>query len=104
MLLKPYTNRVLLAVGALFAANGAALAAGPTALTVPWVSTNPVIAHDSVTGRSHRLKGTCTGCTTFSWNFGDGSAATSFTSVSDVYNLEATHTYTGTVGQTFTAR
>ncbi|MFN0103652.1 MAG: PKD domain-containing protein [Bryobacteraceae bacterium] len=87
-----------------------ALAAPPVVKTVPWVASNPLIPHDTWTGKSITLKGTSDvqtgGGTTYeySWDFGDGTAATPYVSVTNRYALEATHVYTGAVGAIFTAQ
>jgi hypothetical protein len=84
---------------------GAAAWAAPVVKTVLWVASNPLIPHDTWSGKSISLKGACEQCAGFdySWDFGDGSAPATGT-VSNQYVIEATHTYTGVTGATFTAR
>jgi len=88
----------------------AALAAPPVVKTVPWAASYPLIPHDTYEGKRITLKGTSDvpppGNTyLYSWDFGDGSpvASGSVTSANN-YALQALHTYTGSVGTTFTAR
>ena len=76
----------------------------PVVKTVPWVATNPLIPHDTWSGKSIRLKGTtspCGGCV-FRWDFGDGTS-TAESPVANPYALEASHVYAGAVGTIFTA-
>jgi hypothetical protein len=72
--------------------------------TVPWIATNPLIPHDTYTGKAIRLKGTCSSCSgyNYTWDFGDGSTVSG--TVGDPYNIEASHTYVGLVGTIWTAR
>ncbi len=98
---------VLALVGVVLAAAlpTSALAQAPVVKTVPWVATNPLIPHDTWSGKSIRLKGTSDlqgGAITYTWDFGDGSPVASGT-VGDRYAIEATHTYTGVVGTVFVA-
>lgn len=98
---------VLALVGAvLVAALPTSAAAQPVVKTVPWVATNPLIPHDTWSGKSIRLKGTTDVTSgTWTWDFGDGSPpATGTVTAANRYLLEATHAYTGTTGQVFTAR
>ncbi len=84
---------------------GQVMAQAPIVKTVPAVPLNPLIAHDTWNGNPITLKGTvnspCTGCT-WTWDPGDGSAAFTGT-VTDPYAIETVRTYTGTIGQVFTA-
>ena len=84
-----------------------AFAVVPVVKTVPWVPSNPVIPHDTWSGKSITLKGTTdvTGADfEYSWDYGDG-GSTPFASVgTNNYALQAFHTYTGSVGDIFTAR
>ncbi len=85
---------------------GLALAVQPVVKTVPWVATNPLIPHDTWSGKSIRLKGTADvqGANfQYSWDFGDGSAVAVGT-VTNQYVIEASHAYTGSAGDIFTAR
>ncbi|MCP5527326.1 MAG: PKD domain-containing protein [Verrucomicrobiales bacterium] len=82
------------------------LAAAPVVRTIPWSPTNPLIPHDSISGRQTTVKGVCDVAGSniqYTWNFGDGSPTVSGT-VSDRYAIEAQHTYTGAAGTVFTAR
>ena len=47
-----------LAVAAALLFPAAAMAAPPVVKTVPWVANNPLIPHDTWSGKSIRLKGT----------------------------------------------
>lgn len=85
---------------------GLALAVQPVVKTVPWVATNPLIPHDTWSGKSIRLKGTADvqGANfQYSWDFGDGSPVAVGT-VTNQYVIEASHAYTGSAGDIFTAR
>ncbi len=76
------------------------------AKTVPWVANNPLVPHDTWSGKSIRLKGTADmqGATIqYEWDFGDGSAPATGT-VANQYVIEASHVYTGSPGDLFTAR
>jgi hypothetical protein len=89
-----------------------ALAAPPVVKTVPWVPSNPLIPHDTWTGKPITVKGTSDVHTAggtnieYSWDFGDGSAPTAYAAVTlaNKYALEATHTYVGAAGAIFTAQ
>jgi len=76
--------------------------AQPVAKTVPWVATNPLIPHDTWSGKQIILKGTCAGADQFTWDPGDGSPALTG-AVTDPYVVEKFHAYTGAVGTLFTA-
>lgn len=83
-----------------------AFAAPPTVKTVPWVSSNTLIPHDTFAGKAIRLKGTSDvqGATIqYAWDFGDGSPVATGT-VSNMYVIEASHVYAGAVGTVWTAR
>jgi hypothetical protein len=74
--------------------------------TVPWVATNALIPHDTWSGKPITLKGTADvqGATIqYTWDFGDGSAPATGT-VTNMYAIEAVHTYAGAAGTIFTAR
>lgn len=77
--------------------------------TVPWDPTNPAAPHTAYTGANIVLGATFTpaGSTdsfTYSWNFGDGTAATTAAAVTNPNDISARHIYAGTtVGQTWTA-
>ncbi len=81
------------------------LAVPPVVKTVPWVASNPLIPHDTWSGKSITVKGTSDvqgANIQYIWDFGDGSPVASG-SVSNQYAIEATHAYTGAVGTVFTA-
>ena len=84
------------------------MAQAPQANTVPFVASNPSLAHNSWSGNPLTLKGTLTsplfGTDTFTydWNPGDGTPHCTGT-VTNQYNVSCPHTYSGTVGQSFTA-
>ncbi len=82
-----------------------ALAAPPVVKTVPWVASNPLIPHDTWSGKSVRLKGTSDqqGANfIYTWDFGDGSPVATG-AVTNKYVIEATHAYTGATGTVYTA-
>jgi hypothetical protein len=77
--------------------------------TVPLDPTNPAAPHtaypgaDIVLGATVNLGGS-TDTFTYSWNFGDGSAATSATTITNPNDISARHIYAGTTtGKTWTA-
>lgn len=83
-----------------------AAGAPPVVKTVPWVASNPLIPHDTWTGKSVTLKGTSDvqgAAITYSWDFGDGSPPATGV-VTNRFVIEATHAYTGTAGTVFVAR
>jgi len=91
---------------ALTAFTGLAQGAPPVVKTVPWVATNPLIPHDTYTGKQITLKGTADvqGATIqYTWDFGDGSPVATGT-VANRYAVQASHAYTGATGTVFTAR
>jgi hypothetical protein len=94
-------------VASLFALNQAALAVAPVVKTVPWVASNPLIPHDTWSGKVITLKGTSSqqgGTINYTWDFGDGSPVVNGTvTTANQYALQATHAYTGPVGTVFTA-
>ena len=58
---------------------GAAMAQAPVVKTVPWVANNPLIPHDTWSGKSIRVKGTSSMAGAniqYRWDFGDGSPVT----------------------------
>ena len=83
----------------------AALAsAAVTVLTVPWVPATPTTAHTtfpvtSTTEMTITLDATVpsavgsTDSFTYSWSFGDGSAATAAAAVTNPYDISVTHAY-----------
>ncbi|MHC4180358.1 MAG: hypothetical protein ACYSWU_22880, partial [Planctomycetota bacterium] len=69
-----------------------------------WDSANPNVYHYSYSGASIRLKGIARGgATEYRWDYGDGNPGTSWAAIGNSYALEATHAYTGGVGQVFVA-
>ena len=92
-------------VGAVALAT-AVSAFGITVKTVPWVATNSLIPHDTISGVAHTLKGTvdASGANIeWTWDPGDGSPVYVGT-VSDPYNVSATHTYTAVADTVFVAK
>lgn len=82
------------------------LAAPPVVKTVPWVATNPLIPHDTWSGKTITLKGTSDvqgAGFTWTWDFGDGSPVATGT-VINKYAVQASHAYTGAANTIFTAR
>lgn len=86
--------------------------AGPIVKAVPWVPpqapTCLIVPHDTVSGANIYLKATVDSTATqYYWDYGDGSAAMTWTPVntasSNAYQLNAQHTYTGSAGTSFTA-
>lgn len=74
------------------------------AITVPADPNDPAVAHPTYSGATVTLKGIARyGGNQFTWDFGDGTAPTSWTSISNAYDLGVRHVYTGAVGQRFTA-
>lgn len=97
---------IVTVVGMVFAVSNLALAAPPVVKTVPWVATNPLIPHDTWSGKTITLKGTSDvqgSNIQYTWDFGDGSSVATG-AVTDRYVIQTTHTYTGTTGTIFTAR
>lgn len=94
----------------LFVLSHAVIAAPPVVRTVPWVATQPLIPHDTWSGETITLKGTCNvqngtpaGTTyTYVWDFGDGSPVATGT-VANKYVIEAKHAYTGASKLVYTA-
>ncbi len=77
--------------------------AAPEALCVPFNPGDAGIPHPTYSGASITLKGIARGdATEFRWDFGDG-GGTSWAAIADAYNLGASHTYTGAIGQEFLA-
>lgn len=77
----------------------------PVVKTVPWVAANPLIPHDTWSGKLVTLKGTSDiqGVNVeYFWDFGDGSPVVSGT-VNNAYVIEARHAYVGLPGTVFTA-
>jgi hypothetical protein len=86
--------------------GGVASAAPPVVKTVPWVATNPLIPHDTWSGKQITLKGTADvqgAAIQYTWDFGDGSPVATGT-VTNMYAVEALHAYTGAPGTISTAR
>ena len=96
----------IITVALLFCFASPAFSVVPVVKTVPWVATDPLIPHDTWSGKQITLKGTSDvqGANfQYSWDFGDASAPAVGT-VTNMYVIEATHTYTGSDGDIFTAR
>jgi len=85
----------------LLLASSPALAANPAAVTVPWIPSNPAIPHTIISGYATTLKGEALNAAggQYWWSFGDASADSAHTAISDSYNLAVKHTYTCTAGQ-----
>ena len=94
---------LIIFVGCLLVSTSASQAQ-PQAICVDWRPDDPDIAHASYSGAQTRLKGIARGgATEYRWEFGDGSPGTPWASISNPYNLEVSHTYTGFAGQIFVA-
>ena len=83
-------------------------AAGPVVKAVPWVPPSPplcsIVPHDMISGASIYLKATTDSTAAqYYWDYGDGSPAQSWQTVSDPYNIGVLHTYTGSTNQSFAA-
>lgn len=82
--------------------------AQPTANTVPFVPSTPAAPHTSWSGNPVTLKGTLTSTFfgthtfTYDWDPGDGGVHCTGT-VTNQFDVECSHTYTGSVGSVFTA-
>ncbi|HUU84857.1 MAG TPA: hypothetical protein VM243_15255, partial [Phycisphaerae bacterium] len=73
------------------------------AVCVPALSTDPGAFHVTYSGTQITLKGIArAGATEYRWDFDDGDSTT-WTTITDAYNLGAAHTYTGALGQEFQA-
>jgi hypothetical protein len=92
--------------GALIFANVAS--AAPRAICVPWIPAvpNSILysqAHYTYDGAEITLKGIARGgATEYRWDFGDG-GGTSWTTITNPYNLGVKHIYNGIPGQLFIA-
>lgn len=76
-----------------------------TAVTVPFAPLNPSLPHPVLNGTTTTVKGVAlNGATQFMWDFGDGSAQTAWTTITDPNNLGVAHTYTASVGQRYFAK
>jgi len=82
-----------------------AIVSDQEAICVPWQPANPSIPHYTYSGASTTLKGIARGidAAQYRWDYGDGSPAMDWTNIGNPYNLGATHTYTGSIGQLFIA-
>jgi len=103
--ISPWRIVLTLALAVAFFLPTAAMAAPPVVKTVPWVATNPLIAHDTYPGKAVTLKGTSDiqgSAISYRWQFGDGSADATGT-VSNQWAIEATHTYAGATDEIFAA-
>jgi hypothetical protein len=79
--------------------------APPVVKTVPWAANNPLIPHDTWSGKTITLKGTSSvqgANIQYFWDFGDGSPVATGT-ITNMYAVQATHAYTGSAGMVFTA-
>ncbi len=75
----------------------------PQAICVPWQPAAPTVPHYSYDGASITVKGIARGdATEFRWDFGDGDSTT-WTPISNPYNLGVNHIYNGVPGQIFIA-
>src|SRR5216684_6932325 len=77
----------------------------PVVKTVPWDTNNFANPHFTYAGKAITLKGTSDQQASnfvYDWDFGDGSAHATGT-VTNQYVVQATHTYVGAVGMTWTA-
>ncbi len=95
-----------IAMGVLCCLPATIQAETPVVKTVPWVATNPLIPHDTWSGKTITLKGTASVQGTnfeYTWDFGDGSPIVTGT-VTDRYAIQAPHAYTGVPGTVVTAR
>lgn len=73
------------------------------AICVPWQPSNLSAPHYTYSGAEITLKGIARGgATEYRWDFGD-SFSTSWTAISNPYNLGVKHTYSGVVGQLYLA-
>jgi hypothetical protein len=102
-----WENRWVVVLGAaLLLLPQAAFGVVPVVKTVPWVATNVSIPHDTYAAAVITLKGTTNQQAAnfqFNWDFGDGSAHAIGT-VTNQFDVEATHTYVGAVGTIWTAQ
>lgn len=86
----------------------AAAYAEPTALCVPWVTTDNERTHFAYDGATVQLMGIARNLTPpsadweYRWDFGDGDG-TNWAPITDPYNLGVQHVYNGLVGQLFIA-
>jgi len=93
MLEKKITGRffgIAVAVALIVLLAQSAFAAAPVVKTVPWVASNPLIPHDTWSGKSIQLKGTCDrqgASLSWTWDFGDGSPVAIGT-VTNMYAIE----------------
>jgi hypothetical protein len=105
---KIYVRFCALAVLATPALFQNSLMAQTTANAVPFVASNPSSPHTSWSGNPVTLKGTLTSPNyptdtfTYDWNPGDGGAHCTGT-VTNQYDIECAHTYSGAVGTVYTA-
>jgi hypothetical protein len=88
--------------------HGGLSAAPPQANAVPFIALNPTLPHTSWSGNPVTLKGTLTSAAwgvdsfTYDWDPGDGGLHC-FGAVTDQYDIECPHTYTGVVNTLYTA-
>jgi len=87
--------------------------AGPMVKTVPWVPPAAplclITPHDAISGNpspspTNFLKATTdSSAVAYYWDYGDGTPAMSWSTVTNPYDIGTSHTYTGTTGTSFTA-
>jgi hypothetical protein len=100
---RRYAVKTLGRFAALLVVGAVALSASARAqqvLTVPWDPTNPASPHTAYAGANIILGAVFTGnisghSYTYSWNFGDGSAATTPAAITNFNDISASHTYSG---------
>jgi len=98
-------SRTMLAGVIVLATALPSMAVAPVPKVVPTVPANPLLPHDTYAGKAITLQGTSDvqgANITYDWDFGDGSAHATGT-VTNMFIVEATHTYVGAVGTTWTA-
>lgn len=82
-----------------------AFAVQPHVKVVPWVASNSLIPHDTWSGKIIHLKGTAdVQGANFQWIWDYGDGTTSNGTVTNMYDIEATHMFTAPVGTVFAAR
>jgi hypothetical protein len=99
-------SAVLLILAALIVLPSMAAAVEPVVKTVPWVATNPLLPHDTWSGKAITLKGTTDVSGAgfeYTWDFGDGSPVVTAAVGTNNNALQAIHTYTGSDGDIFVA-